>query len=69
MYFVLLQPSYPRTTHIRKGWLIRQIILYLIFTGLQGFIIEQVSHHISLSLVKYPNAVINILLMLQTRST
>ncbi|TKW25364.1 hypothetical protein SEVIR_3G114700v4 [Setaria viridis] len=35
------QPSYPRTTHIRKGWLIRQIILYLIFTGLQGFIIEQ----------------------------
>ncbi|PAN17638.1 hypothetical protein PAHAL_3G145800 [Panicum hallii] len=35
------QPSYPRTPCIRKGWLIRQIILYLIFTGLQGFIIEQ----------------------------
>jgi diacylglycerol O-acyltransferase-1 len=35
------QPSYPRTSHVRKGWLIRQIILYLIFTGIQGFIIEQ----------------------------
>ncbi|KAK3137308.1 hypothetical protein QOZ80_5BG0450630 [Eleusine coracana subsp. coracana] len=35
------QPSYPRTSHIRKGWLVRQIILYLIFTGVQGFIIEQ----------------------------
>ncbi|KAM3407845.1 hypothetical protein ACQJBY_001280 [Aegilops geniculata] len=35
------QPSYPRTENIRKGWLIRQIILYLIFTGIQGFIIEQ----------------------------
>ncbi|WVZ96886.1 hypothetical protein U9M48_042467, partial [Paspalum notatum var. saurae] len=35
------QPSYPRTTYIRKGWLVRQIILYLIFTGLQGFIVEQ----------------------------
>uniref|UniRef100_J3M4Q0 O-acyltransferase n=1 Tax=Oryza brachyantha TaxID=4533 RepID=J3M4Q0_ORYBR len=35
------QPSYPRTSCVRKGWLIRQIILYLIFTGLQGFIIEQ----------------------------
>ncbi|KAF0926581.1 hypothetical protein E2562_026894 [Oryza meyeriana var. granulata] len=35
------QPSYPRTSCVRKGWLIRQIILCLIFTGLQGFIIEQ----------------------------
>ncbi|KAL5202858.1 hypothetical protein ABZP36_013810 [Zizania latifolia] len=35
------QPSYPRTSCVRKGWLIRQIILYMIFTGLQGFIIEQ----------------------------
>ncbi|TVU17085.1 hypothetical protein EJB05_33098 [Eragrostis curvula] len=35
------QPSYPRTQYIRKGWLVRQIILYLIFTGVQGFIIEQ----------------------------
>ncbi|VAH03288.1 unnamed protein product [Triticum turgidum subsp. durum] len=35
------QPSYPRTENVRKGWLIRQIILYLIFTGIQGFIIEQ----------------------------
>ncbi|KAJ1262050.1 hypothetical protein BS78_09G077700 [Paspalum vaginatum] len=35
------QPSYPRTPYIRKGWLVRQIILYLIFTGLQGFIVEQ----------------------------
>ncbi|KAL6865185.1 hypothetical protein ACP4OV_016336 [Aristida adscensionis] len=46
IYFMLAptlcyQPSYPRTTHIRKGWLVRQIILHLIFTGLQGFIIEQ----------------------------
>ncbi|KAF6994226.1 hypothetical protein CFC21_010981 [Triticum aestivum] len=35
------QPSYPRTENVRKGWLIRQIILHLIFTGIQGFIIEQ----------------------------
>nr|QEQ43002.1 acyl CoA:diacylglycerol acyltransferase [Coix lacryma-jobi] len=35
------QPSYPRTPYVRKGWLVRQVILYLIFTGLQGFIIEQ----------------------------
>ncbi|KAM0903472.1 hypothetical protein ACQ4PT_018682 [Festuca glaucescens] len=35
------QPSYPRTLYVRKGWLIRQVILYLIFTGIQGFIIEQ----------------------------
>lgn len=35
------QPSYPRTPCVRKGWLVRQVILYLIFTGLQGFIIEQ----------------------------
>ncbi|XP_062180303.1 diacylglycerol O-acyltransferase 1-1 isoform X2 [Phragmites australis] len=35
------QASYPRTQYIRKSWLVRQIILYLIFTGVQGFIIEQ----------------------------
>ncbi|KAL6619885.1 hypothetical protein ACP70R_035024 [Stipagrostis hirtigluma subsp. patula] len=37
----VLDTFYPRTEHIRKGWLVRQIILYLIFTGLQGFIVEQ----------------------------
>lgn len=46
VYFMMaptlcFQPSYPRTANVRKGWLIRQIILYFIFTGIQGFIIEQ----------------------------
>ncbi|XP_072999250.1 diacylglycerol O-acyltransferase 1-2 isoform X2 [Typha latifolia] len=35
------QPSYPRTTCIRKGWVIRQLIKCLLFTGLMGFMIEQ----------------------------
>ncbi|XP_008793203.1 diacylglycerol O-acyltransferase 1-2-like [Phoenix dactylifera] len=35
------QPSYPRTTCIRKGWVIRQVVKLVIFTGLMGFIIEQ----------------------------
>lgn len=35
------QPSYPRTTCIRKGWVIRQLVKLVIFTGLMGFIIEQ----------------------------
>ncbi|OVA04462.1 Membrane bound O-acyl transferase [Macleaya cordata] len=35
------QQSYPRTTYIRKGWVIRQLIKLVIFTGLMGFIIEQ----------------------------
>ncbi|KAL4194528.1 hypothetical protein AMTRI_Chr05g69080 [Amborella trichopoda] len=35
------QPSYPRTAFIRKGWIIRQLIKLVIFTGLMGFIIEQ----------------------------
>lgn len=35
------QPSYPRTPSIRKGWLVRQVIILIIFTGLMGFIIEQ----------------------------
>nr|CAD1843153.1 unnamed protein product [Ananas comosus var. bracteatus] len=35
------QQSYPRTACIRKGWVIRQLIKCLIFTGLMGFIIEQ----------------------------
>lgn len=38
-----MQPSYPRTTYIRKGWVVRQLIKCLVFTGLMGFIIEQVS--------------------------
>ncbi|KAL6602868.1 hypothetical protein ACP70R_043229 [Stipagrostis hirtigluma subsp. patula] len=46
MYFMLAptlcyQPSYPRTTFIRKGWVIRQLVKCLVFTGLMGFIIEQ----------------------------
>lgn len=39
---IFMQQSYPRTACIRKGWVIRQLIKCLIFTGLMGFIIEQV---------------------------
>lgn len=39
----LLQTSYPRTASVRKGWALRQLIKLVIFTGLMGFIIEQVS--------------------------
>ncbi|KAK9075744.1 hypothetical protein SSX86_004073 [Deinandra increscens subsp. villosa] len=35
------QRSYPRTTCIRKGWVLRQTIKFIIFTGVMGFIIEQ----------------------------
>uniref|UniRef100_A0A2P2M8M3 O-acyltransferase n=2 Tax=Rhizophora mucronata TaxID=61149 RepID=A0A2P2M8M3_RHIMU len=35
------QPSYPRTTCIRKRWLVCQFVKLIIFTGLMGFIIEQ----------------------------
>ncbi|XP_009419252.2 diacylglycerol O-acyltransferase 1-like isoform X1 [Musa acuminata AAA Group] len=35
------QLNYPRTTSIRKGWVIHQIVKLVIFTGLMGFIIEQ----------------------------
>ncbi|KAJ9551277.1 hypothetical protein OSB04_015322 [Centaurea solstitialis] len=35
------QISYPRTTYIRKGWVLRQTIKFIIFTGVMGFIIEQ----------------------------
>ncbi|KAI7727731.1 hypothetical protein M8C21_005990, partial [Ambrosia artemisiifolia] len=35
------QMTYPRTTCIRKGWVIRQTIKFIIFTGVMGFIIEQ----------------------------
>ncbi|XP_024017148.1 diacylglycerol O-acyltransferase 1 isoform X2 [Morus notabilis] len=35
------QPSYPRTAYIRKGWVFRQLIKLIIFTGFMGFIIEQ----------------------------
>ncbi|KAA8534817.1 hypothetical protein F0562_029741 [Nyssa sinensis] len=35
------QLSYPRTACIRKGWVVRQLIKLVIFTGLMGFIIEQ----------------------------
>ena len=38
-----LQPSYPRTPYIRKGWVFRQLVKLIIFTGVMGFIIEQVS--------------------------
>ncbi|KAK1266229.1 Diacylglycerol O-acyltransferase 1 [Acorus gramineus] len=33
--------SYPRTTCIRKSWVIRQLVKLVIFTGVMGFIIEQ----------------------------
>ncbi|XP_054806968.1 diacylglycerol O-acyltransferase 1A-like isoform X1 [Prosopis cineraria] len=35
------QPSYPRTPYIRKGWVFRQLMKLIIFTGVMGFIIEQ----------------------------
>uniref|UniRef100_A0A5B7AMK8 O-acyltransferase n=1 Tax=Davidia involucrata TaxID=16924 RepID=A0A5B7AMK8_DAVIN len=35
------QPSYPRTACVRKGWVVRQLIKLVIFTGLMGFIVEQ----------------------------
>nr|ABV21945.1 type 1 diaclyglycerol acyltransferase [Vernonia galamensis] len=35
------QISYPRTAFIRKGWVLRQLIKLVIFTGFMGFIIEQ----------------------------
>ncbi|KAM0018215.1 putative diacylglycerol O-acyltransferase [Helianthus debilis subsp. tardiflorus] len=46
VYFLLAptlcyQIRYPRTAFIRKGWVLRQLIKLIIFTGLMGFIIEQ----------------------------
>ncbi|CAN6221044.1 unnamed protein product [Urochloa humidicola] len=46
VYFMLAptlcyQPTYPRTACIRKGWVIRQLVKCIVFTGLMGFIIEQ----------------------------
>ncbi|KEH32497.1 membrane-bound O-acyltransferase family MBOAT protein [Medicago truncatula] len=35
------QPRYPRTPSIRKGWVLRQFVKLIIFTGVMGFIIEQ----------------------------
>ncbi|KAF5175245.1 Diacylglycerol o-acyltransferase [Thalictrum thalictroides] len=35
------QPKYPRTPCIRKGWVTRQMVKLVIFTGLMGFIVEQ----------------------------
>ncbi|KAJ1439871.1 Sterol O-acyltransferase, ACAT/DAG/ARE type [Sesbania bispinosa] len=35
------QPSYPRTPSVRKGWVFRQLVKLIIFTGVMGFIIEQ----------------------------
>ncbi|GAV81410.1 MBOAT domain-containing protein, partial [Cephalotus follicularis] len=35
------QPSYPRSACIRKGWVVRQFVKLIIFTGVMGFIIEQ----------------------------
>ncbi|KAJ4708681.1 O-acyltransferase [Melia azedarach] len=35
------QPSYPRTAYVRKGWVVRQLVKLIIFTGVMGFIIEQ----------------------------
>eukprot|EP00252_Welwitschia_mirabilis_P011552 TRINITY_DN25829_c0_g1_i2.p1 TRINITY_DN25829_c0_g1~~TRINITY_DN25829_c0_g1_i2.p1 ORF type:complete len:467 (-),score=30.93 TRINITY_DN25829_c0_g1_i2:24-1424(-) len=35
------QRDYPRTKYIRKGWVLRQLLKLVIFTGVQGFIVEQ----------------------------
>lgn len=44
-----VQTSYPRTASIRKNWVVRQFIKLIVFTGLMGFIIEQVSVNSSIS--------------------
>nr|BAN84022.1 diacylglycerol acyltransferase type 1 [Euphorbia lagascae] len=46
VYFMLAptlcyQPSYPRTSSVRKSWVFRQFVKLIIFTGFMGFIIEQ----------------------------
>ncbi|KAK4774450.1 hypothetical protein SAY86_009385 [Trapa natans] len=35
------QLSYPLTPCIRKGWVLRQVIKLILFTGVMGFIVEQ----------------------------
>ncbi|CAA6666128.1 unnamed protein product [Spirodela intermedia] len=35
------QPTYPRSTCVRKGWVTRQALKLVIFTGVMGFIVEQ----------------------------
>ncbi|KAH8482496.1 hypothetical protein H0E87_029801, partial [Populus deltoides] len=35
------QSSYPRSASVRKGWVVRQFVKLIIFTGFMGFIIEQ----------------------------
>ncbi|KAM1155714.1 hypothetical protein ACFX13_027158 [Malus domestica] len=35
------QTSYPRTASVRKGWVFRQLVKLIIFTGVMGFIVEQ----------------------------
>ena len=34
--------TYPQTERIRKRWVLRQVVKLIIFTGLMGFIAEQV---------------------------
>ncbi|KAL8243055.1 hypothetical protein R6Q59_013357 [Mikania micrantha] len=46
VYFIVAptlcyQLSYPRTAFVRKGWVLRQLIKLVTFTGFMGFIIEQ----------------------------
>lgn len=35
------QTSYPRSAYFRKGWVARQLVKLVVFTGVMGFIIEQ----------------------------
>ncbi|KAK4785308.1 hypothetical protein SAY86_001997 [Trapa natans] len=35
------QFSYPLTPCVRKGWVVRQVIKLILFTGVMGFIVEQ----------------------------
>ncbi|KAJ7517296.1 hypothetical protein O6H91_21G017500 [Diphasiastrum complanatum] len=35
------QPSYPRSSTLRKGWVLRQVVKLIVFTSLMGFIVEQ----------------------------
>lgn len=37
-----LQLSYPCTPCVRKGWVVRQVMKLILFTGVMGFIVEQV---------------------------
>ena len=38
-----LQLGYPRSPHVRKGWLLQHVVLLLAFLSLMLILVEQVS--------------------------